>query len=53
METRKIISLNESDLIRIAQIVIDRDNEDALNFIEEIKQRIDRESASQMKRDKI
>jgi transcription initiation factor IIF auxiliary subunit len=51
MEKKKLISLNEDDLIKVEQIVIDRDKEEALNFVREvIKKQIDRENASKMKR---
>ena len=51
MENKKLISLSEEDLFKIEQIVIDRDKEEALNFVREvIKKQIDRENASKMKR---
>ena len=54
MEKKKLISLNEDDLIKVEQIVIDRDKEEALNFVREvIKKQIDRENASKMKREGI
>ena len=52
MEKKKLINLNEEDLLRIEQIVIDRDREGALDFVKEvIKKQIDRENASKMKRE--
>jgi len=54
MEKKKLISLNEDDLIKVEQIVIDRDKEEALNFVREvIKKQIDRENASKMKRQEL
>ena len=52
MEKKKLISLNEEDLLKIEQIVIDGDKDEALNFIKEvIKKQVDRENASKMKRE--
>jgi len=54
MDKRKLISLNEDDLLKVEQIVLDRDKEGALDFVKEvIKKQIDRENASKMKREKI
>ena len=54
MKTKKLISLNENDLLRVEQITIDRDKEGALNFIKEVvKKQIDRENASKMKREGV
>lgn len=54
MRTKKLISLNEDDLLRVEQIVIDRDKDGALDFVKEvIKKQIDRENASKMKREGI
>jgi hypothetical protein len=54
METKKLISLNEDDLLKVEQIVLDRDKEGALDFVKEvIKKQIDRENASKMKREGI
>jgi transcription initiation factor IIF auxiliary subunit len=54
METKKLISLNEDDLLKVEQIVLDRDKEMALDFVREvIKKQIDRETASKMKREGI
>ncbi len=54
METKKLISLNEEDLFKVEQIVIDHDKEGALDFIKEVvKKQIDKENASKMKREKI
>jgi hypothetical protein len=54
MNSKKLISLNENDLLRIEQIVLDNDKEDALLFVKEvIKKEIDKENASKMKREGI
>jgi len=54
METKKLISLNGDDLLKVEQIVLDRDKEMALDFVREvIKKQIDRETASKMKREGI
>ena len=52
MTIKKPINLNEEDLLRIEQIVIDRDKDGALDFVKEvIKRQIDKEDASKMKRE--
>jgi len=54
METRKVISLNGDDLLKVEQIVLDHDKDEALEFVKEvIKKQIDRENASKMKRQGI
>ena len=54
MEKKKLISLNEDDLLKVEQIVIDSDKEGALDFVKEVvKKQIDRENASKMKREGI
>ena len=54
MEKKKLISLNEDDLLKVEQIVIDCDKEGALGFVKEvIKKQIDRENASKMKREGV
>ncbi len=54
MEKKKLVSLNEDDLLKVEQIVIDSDKEGALNFVKEvIKKQIDREDASKMRREGI
>ena len=54
MEKKKLISLNEDDLLKMEQIVIDHDKEGAFDFVKEvIKKQIDRENASKMKREEI
>jgi len=54
MEKKKLISLNEDDLLKVEQIVVDRDKDGALDFVKEvIKKQIDRENASKMKREGI
>jgi len=54
MEKKKLISLNQDELLRVEQIVLDRDKEGALDFVKEvIKKQIDRENASKMKREGI
>ena len=52
MDKKKHIGLNEDDLLKVEQIVIDHDMEGALDFIEEvIKKQIDKENASKMRRE--
>ena len=52
--TNKIINLTDDDLLRVEQIVIDRDKDRALDFVKEvIKKQIDKENASKMKREGI
>ncbi len=54
MTINKTVSLTREDLLKIEQIVLDRDKEGALDFVKEvIKKRIDREDASKMKRERI
>ena len=54
MEKKKLISLNEEDLFRVEQIVIDHDKEGALDFVKKVIQKqIDIENASKMKRENI
>jgi len=54
MTIKKTINLTEDDLLKIEQIVIDRDKDGALDFVKEvIKRQIDRENASKMKREGI
>lgn len=54
MDTKKLISLSEDDLLKVEQIVLDRDKENALDFVKEvIKKQIDREGASKMKRENL
>ncbi|HQO38154.1 MAG TPA: hypothetical protein PK107_04975 [Candidatus Omnitrophota bacterium] len=54
MGTKKLISLTEDDLLKVEQIVLDRDKEEALNFVKEvIRKQIVRENASEMKREGI
>lgn len=51
---RKTVSLTNDDLLKVEQIVIDRDKDGALDFVKEvIKKQIDREEASKMKREGI
>ena len=51
MAIKKTINLTEDDLLKVEQIVIDRDSEGALDFVKEvIKKQIDRENASKMQR---
>ncbi len=48
-DNQKTINLTEDDLLKIEQIVIDRDKEGALDFVREVvKKRIDRENASKI-----
>jgi len=52
MKDKKAIMLDGSDLLRIEQIVLDHDKEDAFLFIKDvIKKAIDKQNASQMKRE--
>ena len=52
MDTKKIISLDENDLLRVEQIILDRDKEEAFAFVKEvIKRQIDRQNASKMRRE--
>ena len=54
MDTKKIISLDENDLPRVEQIILDRDKEEAFAFVKEvIKRQIDRGNASKMRRENI
>lgn len=51
---KKTVSLTNDDLLKVEQIVIDRDKDGALDFVKEvIKKQIDREEASKMKREGI
>jgi len=52
MEKKELISLNEEDLCRVEQIVIDHDKDGALDFVRDvIKRQIDKDSTSKMKRE--
>jgi len=54
MKKHKLINLNEDDLLKVEQIVIDRDKDGALEFVKEVvKRQIDKENASRMKREGI
>lgn len=54
MTIKKIINLTEEDLLRVEQIVIDRNKDGALDFVKEvIKKQIDKENASKMKREGV
>lgn len=54
MAIKKTINLTDDDLLRVEQIVIDRDKEEALDFVREVvKKQIDKENASKMKREGI
>ena len=51
---KKLITLDEDDLFKVEQIVIDRDKEEALDFVRKVvKKQIDSENASKMKREGI
>ncbi|MDD5020425.1 MAG: hypothetical protein PHH75_07280 [Candidatus Omnitrophica bacterium] len=51
---KKTSSLTGDDLLKVERIVLDRDKEEALDFIREaVKKRIDREDASKMKREGV
>ncbi|MCX5657978.1 MAG: hypothetical protein NTZ48_07180 [Candidatus Omnitrophica bacterium] len=52
--TKKTISLTDNDLLKVEQIVIDHDEEGALDFVKKvIKKQIDRENVSKIKREGI
>jgi hypothetical protein len=52
MKPKIFIGLDEGDLLKIEQIVLDRDAEAALVFIEQvIKKEVDRVNVSKMKRE--
>ena len=52
MDKKKHISLNEDDLLKVEQIVVDHDKEGALDFVKEvIKRQVDKDNASKMKRE--
>jgi len=52
MKPKMFIGLDDDDLLKIEQIVLDNDTEEALTFVKEIvKKRIDRENNSKMKRE--
>ena len=54
MAIKKVINLTDDDLLKVEQIVIDRDKDGALDFVKEvIKKQIDRQNASKMKREGI
>ncbi|HNX82340.1 MAG TPA: hypothetical protein PKL77_09365 [Candidatus Omnitrophota bacterium] len=54
MIIKKNINLTEDDLLRVERIVIDRDKDEALDFVKEvIKKQVDKENASKMKREGI
>lgn len=54
MEIKKTINLTDDDLLKVEQIVVDRDKEGALDFVKNvIKKQIDRQNASKMKREGI
>jgi hypothetical protein len=52
MDTKRFISLSDDDLLRVEQIMIDRDKEEAFAFVKDVvKKQIDGGNASQMRRD--
>ena len=52
MEAKKLVGLSEDDLLKVEQIVIDRDKDAALAFIKEvIKKQIDGGNASKIRRE--
>ena len=54
MMIKKTVNFSEEDLLRVEQIIIDRDKDWALDFIKEvINQQADKDDASKMKREKI
>ena len=54
MKPKIFIGLDDDDLLKIEQIVLDNDTEGALNFIKEVvKKEVDRDNNSKMKRENI
>ncbi len=54
MITGKTINLTDDDLLKVEQIIMDRDKEGALDFVKEVvKKQIDRENASRMRRERV
>jgi len=54
MKPKMFIGLDDDDLLKIEQIVLDHDAEEALTFVEDvIKKKIDRENNAKMKRANI
>ena len=54
MKPKIFIGLDDDDLLKIEQIVLDHDAEEALTFVEDvIKKKIDRENNAKMKRANI
>ena len=54
MEKKIVVGLTDDDLLKVEQIVIDHDQEGALDFVKEvIKKKIDKENASKMKREGV
>jgi hypothetical protein len=54
MAIKKTINLTDDDWLKAEQIVVDRDKDGAFDFVKEvIKNQIDRENASKMKRERI
>jgi len=51
MENKKFVSLTDEDMLKVEQIVLDRDSEGALDFVKEVvKKQIDRGNALKMER---
>ena len=54
MGDKRVISFDESDVLRIERIVLDHDKDDAFIFVRDvIKKALDKENASRMKRENI
>jgi len=54
MGGKKAVFFSESDFLRVEQIVLDHDKDDAFLFVRDvIKKSIDRENISKMKRENI
>ena len=54
MKNKIFINLTDDDLLKVEEIVLDHDKEEALDFVKQvIKRQIDRENASKMKREGI
>jgi hypothetical protein len=52
VKTKRLISFDEDDILRVEQVMIDHDKEGAFDFIREVvKKQIDGQNASKMRRD--
>ena len=43
------VTLSRDDLVRIEQIVMDRDKDEAMRFVQMVKDRVEQQQKSQMK----